>query len=364
MVRQIESPDGRLPQSQHWLESGRERLEFDRCWKIYQIMVRARVLEERLITLSKTGQAYFWIGGPGEEAFNACLGLLVKKGRGPACDYLHLHYRSSAMLIAMGMPLIDAVRQVALRVTDPFSMGRNFAGHYSVPQWNVVPVSSVVANQFAIAPGTAMVQRRHGGEGVTIVSGGDAGTAEGDFASCMIWSTRPDNQLPVLMVVTNNQWGISTSACTQHGERRISDRGKAFGIPGEVVDGNDPIASWHALGRALRHCRKRRHPFVLEATVSRLYGHSSASGARRVEGEADCLPVFEQKLLQSGVVARDELIRVRRSAEEEVETAVTQALQEPRPSAADIRTHTYDSSPVDAVYPEDYTGLPQTHDRA
>jgi len=74
----------------------------------------------------QVGQGYFWIGGPGEEAFNVCLGLQVKKGRGPAYDYLHLHYRNSATLVAMGMPLIDGVRQMAMTRTDPHSMGRNF----------------------------------------------------------------------------------------------------------------------------------------------------------------------------------------------------------------------------------------------
>ena len=62
--------------------------------QIFEVMVRARVLEERMIQMSKSGESYFWIGGPGEEAFNTCLGLQVKKGCGPAYDYLHLHYRN------------------------------------------------------------------------------------------------------------------------------------------------------------------------------------------------------------------------------------------------------------------------------
>src|SRR5262249_56604112 len=104
---------------------------------------------------------------------------------------------------------------------------------------------------------------------ITIVAGGDAGTAEGDFASCLVWSTRPGNELPVLMVITNNHWGISTTACSQHGEERIIDRGRPFGIPGAQVDGNDPIASWHALQKAMNYCRHERRPYLLEAMASR-----------------------------------------------------------------------------------------------
>src|SRR6476469_8842810 len=70
--------------------------------RVHDLMLRTRVLEERLITMYKQGDGYFWIGGPGEEAFNVPLGLLANKGEGLDHDYLHLHYRSSATLLAMG----------------------------------------------------------------------------------------------------------------------------------------------------------------------------------------------------------------------------------------------------------------------
>jgi 2-oxoisovalerate dehydrogenase E1 component alpha subunit len=340
------------------IHSGDESLPADRCRAIHRMMVRARALEERMIKMSKSGEGYFWIGGPGEEAFNACLGLQVKKGEGPDYDYLHLHYRNSATLVAMGMPLLDGIRQMAMRVTDPHSAGRNFSGHYSRKDWNVLPVSSVIEVQYAVAPGTAHVQKRHGGDGITIVTGGDAGTAEGDFASCLIWSTRPGNELPILIIVANNCWGISTPACTQHGEKQIIDRGKAFGIPGAVVDGNDPVASWHAIERAMEHCRTTRRPYLLEAMVSRLYGHSSSSGALRVKNEPDCIVLFEEKLVKAGFLDEAAIEQIHEEAQAEAEAALEQALREPKPTPADVERFTYAPSPVDAVYPGDYTGLP------
>jgi 2-oxoisovalerate dehydrogenase E1 component alpha subunit len=340
------------------VHSGNQGLPGEQCLDIHRLMVRARALEERMIKMCKAGEGYFWIGGPGEEAFNTCLGLQVKKGYGPQFDYLHLHYRSSAVMVALGMPLADGIRQMACTRTDPHSLGRNFVGHFAKREWNVVPVTSAVEVHFSMAAGTALVQKRHGGNGVTIVIGGDAGTAEGDFASCMIWSTRPGNELPVLIVVTNNRWGISTPASSQHGEEHIIDRGRPLGIPGEVVDGNDPIASWHAIERALDYCRTKRRPYMLEPLVSRLYGHSSASGAVRVEGEPDCIPIFEQKLLRAGLLDRDAIRHIHCEADAEAEAALEQTLREPYPAPADVLRHTYAPSRVDAVYPEDYTGLP------
>src|SRR5436190_484300 len=81
------------------LRRGAESLPPDLCHTVHRAMVRARVMEEQMIRMSKSGEGYFWIGGPGEEAFNACLGLHIKKGHGPAYDYLYLHYRNSATLV-------------------------------------------------------------------------------------------------------------------------------------------------------------------------------------------------------------------------------------------------------------------------
>jgi 2-oxoisovalerate dehydrogenase E1 component alpha subunit len=260
-------------------------------------------------------------------------------------------------MVAMGMELLDGVRQMAMRKTDSFSLGRNFPAHFSRKEWNVLPVSSVIEVQFAQAPGTALVQKRHGGDGVTIVVGGDAGTAEGDFATCLIWSTRPGNELPVFMIVMNNGWGISTAHCTQHCVQAITDRGKAFGIPGEVVDGNDPVASWFAIERAMRVGRVERRPYLLEAKVARLYGHSSSSGAPH-SNEPDCIVLFEERLLKAGLVDRETVEAIHADAKAEADAAVAQAMQEPQPEPADVEKFTYAPSPVDRAYPGDYTGLP------
>src|SRR6202165_4871312 len=104
--------------------------------RMHELMVESRVLEERLIQMYRQGHGFFWIGGPGEEAFNVPLGLLMKKGRGLDYDYLHAHYRQSATILALGEEPINALRQMKNTVTDPYSGGRNFSGHFSIPQWN------------------------------------------------------------------------------------------------------------------------------------------------------------------------------------------------------------------------------------
>ena len=310
------------------------RLPADLCRKIYDLMLRARVLEERLITMYKQGDGYFWIGGPGEEAFNVPLGLLADKGHGIDHDYLHLHYRSSGTLLAMGADPADSLRQMKNTITDPYSKGRNFAGHFSVRQWNVVPVTSPIEVQFSIAIGTARAQRH--AKGITIVQGGDAGTAEGDFATALVWSSRKGSELPMLMIVTNNQYGISTPYAGQHGYEHISDRGKAFGMPTAVIDGNDPEASYLALQKAMDYVRTERKPYLLEAMVSRLRGHSSASGANVVKDELDCLDVFEKRLEQREIMTRDQMAQLRETYTNELASASKRVRSEPQPEPRNV----------------------------
>ena len=317
------------------------RLEPEVLVKIHNYMVKARVLEERLIRMYKQSDGYFWIGGPGEEAFNVSLGLQVHKGQGLDYDFLHLHYRSAAILTAMGLQPVDAIRQMKNTVTDPFSGGRNFSNHYSVRAWNVVPVSSTIETQYATAIGTGIAQKSHGGKGITIVNGGDAGTAEGEFASCLVWSSRPNKELPILIVVTNNEWGISTSAATQHGEKKISDRAKAFGIKSATINGNDVEESWFMIQEAMDYIRTERKPFMLEARVSRLYGHSSATGCNFVTEEADSLALFESKLEAAGILSRKEMDQLREAYNAEMLELSQQVKQEPMPDPSTIYDHTY-----------------------
>ena len=265
--------------------------------QIYDLMVKARVTEERLIHIYKQGLGYFWIGGPGEEAFSVPLGLLMNKGKGKSHDWLYLHYRCLPILMAMGLTMKEAFRTMFNKATDTSSGGRNFANHYSLPQWNVAPVTSVIEVQYSMAIGTALTQKQDkNSKSLTVVTGGDAGTHEGDFSTSLIWSSRPERELPLLITVQNNQWGISTSYSSQHGENQISQRGKAYGIKSLTIDGNNPIESYNVLKKEIEFIRKHRKPVLIEAKVSRLYGHSSASGANPVKEEPCCIKNFESEL--------------------------------------------------------------------
>lgn len=316
-------------------------LSQDILLRMHDMMVKSRVLEERLIKIYKAGDAYFWIGGPGEEAWGVPLGLLVNKGQGPEHDYLHLHYRCTPTLIAMGLEMIDAIRLIMNRSTDSSTGGRNFSNHYCFPKWNVTPVSSPIEVQYVTALGTAHVQKRHQSKAISIITGGDAGTAEGDFASCLVWSSRKGQELPILITAQNNEWGISTSYEGQHGETHIADRAKAFNIRSRVINGNDPVESYLAVQEEMSYIRKTGKPSFIEAKVSRLFGHSSASGANMSQDEMDCVKTFEKQLIKEGILKEAAAKKIWEKYELEGFEAQQQVRGEPVPTPESIWDHVY-----------------------
>ncbi len=313
---------------------------------MHQHMVKTRVLEERLIKIYRAGESFFWIGGPGEEAWGVPVGMLVNKGHGPKFDYVHLHYRCSPTLVAMGVSMLDSIRLMMNRSTDPSTGGRNFSNHFSIPKWNVAPVTSPLEVQYPIACGTAHAQKRHHTKNfdknaITVVTGGDAGTAEGDFASALILASRRGQELPILLTVQNNKWGISTSYEGQHGENYIADRAKAFNIKSQVINGNDPIESYLCLQENMNYIRKTGKPAFIEAMVSRLYGHSSASGANPVPNELDPVKTFEQRLFKAGLITENESEKIWAQFEAEGVRATEIARAEPQPTADSVWNNTY-----------------------
>lgn len=329
--------------------SSASKLSKDQLLNAHNIMVKARCLEERLIKMSKSGDGFFWIGGPGEEAFNVALGMHVKKGKGLDYDFLHLHYRSSAILLAMGATVIDDIRQMRSVATDPYSKGRNFVNHPAIPEWNIVPVSPTIETQYSTVIGTGIAQARATTDAISIVNGGDGGTAEGDFHSCLVWANRPALPLPVLIVVVNNGYAISTAESTQHGERNIADWAKVFGMPSKTINGNDLFESWAALDEAFAYVREQRRPYILEAKCSRLYGHSSSSGANRIP-EPDCIGLLETDLEKRGILSKDAREKVWEANLAEVDKAHQQVKTEPFPDPESIWKDVF-SEPLPRSYP-------------
>ena len=262
-------------------------------------MVEARCLEERLIRMQRGGGGYFWIGGPGKRRSTPRSACSSTRARGLEHDYLHLHYRSSATLLAMGADPIDALRQMKSVATDPYSGGRNFVGHYAV---RVERRADHLADrvQYPIALGTAIAQR-HGGKGHHDRPGRRRRRRRRRLRErCLVWASRPAMELPMLIIVTNNGWASARRATAARRGGRLRSRQALR----HEDDDRRRQRRRSELPRARASDALRAHgrkPLVLEAYVSRLYGHSSSSGSNYVEAEVDCVTELEAKLVARGL---------------------------------------------------------------
>jgi 2-oxoisovalerate dehydrogenase E1 component alpha subunit len=210
-------------------------------------------------------------------------------------------------------------------------------------------MSPTIETQYATAIGTGIANARTPGDGITIVNGGDGGSAEGDFHSCLVWANRPVLKLPILMVVVNNGYAISVPESTQHGEKKISDWAKVFDMPAKTINGNDPVEAWFAVKEAMAYCREERKPYLLEAHCSRLYGHSSSSGANRI-AEPDCIALFEERIVAAKLATKDRLEKVWHDTLAEIDAAHQQVKAEPFPKPESIWEDVY-SDPLPPDYP-------------
>jgi 2-oxoisovalerate dehydrogenase E1 component alpha subunit len=172
------------------------------------------------------------------------------------------------------------------------------------------------------------------------VNGGDAGAAEGDFETCLIWSSRPGHELPVLILVGHNKFGISTPSSEEWPLQDLTQRAVPYGIRRAVVDGNDPEAAYLALEEAIAYIRETRRPFCLQGNVSRLNGHSSSTGGGRIN-ERDCIADYEQKLFKSGLLTADTAKQVWDKYRQEAREVLDQVRNEPYPEGSTIMLHTF-----------------------
>ena len=324
-------------------------LSKEKLLKIHSLMALSRRLDEKLISMYKKGQSYFWIGAPGEEAIGVSLGLLAQKGQGMPFDWLHLHYRCTGVAVALGVKTKDVFRMMMNKKTDPFSRGKNFVHHYCIPEWNIPPVTSIVETQHSWAIGTAYAQTQEPTKAISIVTGGDAGTALGDFASSLVWASRPTNSLPLLIIVMNNMWGISTPYSSQHGEKSIAARAQAFGFKTFSVDGHDAIKAYHTVREGIRYVREERRPALISARVSRLYGHSSADGANYKDKEECVLKNFEKYLIEKNLLSQNRMKEIYAQMDEKLNKEAKEVSLEEEPSSKDsIWSHIYaNSEPAD-----------------
>ena len=312
-------------------------------------MHTARRLDDREISLKRQNRIFFQISGAGHEAIQVAAGMSLRPGQ----DWLYLYYRDRALCLTLGVTPHEMLQQAVGAAADPASGGRQMPSHWGNRALNIVSASSPTGTQFVQAVGCAEASRYrdpHSTE-VTLVTGGEGSTSEGEFwealnAACL-------QGLPLVFLIEDNGYAISVPVECQTAGASISALTSGFpGLFRQEVDGADFLASCEAMRAAVAHCREGAGPALVHAHVIRPYSHSLSDderlyktpAERRAEAERDPVIRFPQFLIDEGVIDRHMLQSITHEIDQEVHHATQLALGDEPPSPQSALAHLYSAS--------------------
>jgi 2-oxoisovalerate dehydrogenase E1 component len=313
-------------------------------------MLLARRLDDQEIKLKKQNLIFFQISGAGHEAILTAAGMAMR----PGYDWFYPYYRDRALCLALGVTPTEMLYEAVGAADDPASGGRQMPSHWGHAAYNIVSQGSPTGTQYLQAVGCAEAgvyyadertitddQDRFENDEVVCVSSGDGATSEGEFWEAL--TTSCVNKLPVIFLIEDNGYAISVPVEVQTPGGSIYKVVKNFpGLKSWTVDGCDPIASFEVMQEAVAHCRARKGPALVHATVIRPYSHSMSDDERlyrppeerQEEEDRDPLDTYPDRLVREGVATEEEIERIREEVMRVVASASEEALAAAKPEPA------------------------------
>lgn len=277
--------------------------------QMYETMLTARRLDERMWLLNRAGKIPFVISCQGQEAAQVGAAFALDNTK----DYIAPYYRDMGVVLHFGMTPRELMLSAFAKAEDPNSGGRQMPGHFGQKKNRILSGSSPVATQVPHAVGVALAGKMKNKDYVSFVTLGEGSTNQGDFHEGANFAGV--HKLPVVIMVENNQYAISVPVERQLGCAKVSDRAIGYGMPGVTVDGKNPLEVYRVVKEAVDRARRGEGPSLIETVTYRLTAHSSDDDDRQyrtaediAEGKAnDPIKLFEKYLIDTGV-ASDEII--------------------------------------------------------
>jgi pyruvate dehydrogenase E1 component subunit alpha len=254
-------------------------LDPDLLRRMYREMLRARLVDERLVALHRQGRIGFYSASTGQEAAAVAAGLALKPK-----DWVFPALRESALMLVRGFPLTAYVAQVFGNSADVLK-GRQMPSHMSARSVNQVSWSTVVGSQLPHAVGAAWAAKLKGDDTVVLGFLGDGATSSPDFHAAM--NLAGVFSVPVVLVCQNNQLAVSVPVARQTASVTIAAKASAYGVRSARVDGNDPIAVYAVLSEAIAGARQGGGPSFVELFTYRIAPHSTSDDPTRYRSELE-----------------------------------------------------------------------------
>ena len=277
--------------------------------KMYETMLLARRLDERMWLLNRAWKIPFVISCQGQEAAQVGAAFALDHTK----DYIAPYYRDMGVVLHFGMTARDLMLSAFAKAEDPNSGGRQMPGHFGQRKNRILTGSSPVTTQVPHAVGVALAGKMQKEDFITFVTLGEGSSNQGDFHEGANFAGV--HKLPVIIMVENNQYAISVPVERQLGCAKVSDRAIGYGMPGVTVDGKNPLEVYKVVKEAADRARRGEGPSLIETVTYRLTAHSSDDDHRQYrtaedieEGRAkDPILLFENYLKETGTASEEDL---------------------------------------------------------
>lgn len=327
-------------------KSGRAQL----LRNLYRSLLTPRVIEEKMLLLLRQGKISKWFSGIGQEA--VAVGVTAALADD---EYILPLHRNLGVFTTRALPLAQLIAQWQGKLSG-FTKGRDRSFHFGTNEHHIVGMISHLGPQLTVADGIALAHRLRKERKVTAVFTGEGGTSQGDFHEALnvaaVWD------LPVLFIVENNGYALSTPTREQFRCEQLSDRAAGYGIEGIAIDGNDLMAVYETVRSYAKQLRVSPRPVLIECMTFRMRGHEEASGTKYVPPALlkewalrDPVLRFEKLLRREKALTPKEMNAVRAEILAEVESAIEVAFAEPEPVGDDELSDVYAPTTVVAEPP-------------
>ncbi len=266
-------PIALVNESGEWVGPFEIDLSEEQLRTLYRDMVAARLLDERLLLLQRSGKTSFAMEAAGHEGIQIAIAHTVRRG----FDWLFPYYRDHGMLLALGVPASEIFGENLATRADP-AKGRQMPNHPGSKKLNAFTVASPIASHIPPAAGAAISAKIRGTGQVVVTTFGDGATSEGDWHAGVNFASAQG--APAIFVVENNRYAISVDLQKQTGSENLAVKARAYGMPGYYLDGMDVLASYYVMQEVIERTRAGAGPALVEAVVYRYGPHSSADDDR------------------------------------------------------------------------------------
>ena len=285
--------------------------------ELYKSILKPRLIEEKMLILLRQGKISKWFSGIGQEAISVGITSALESD-----EYILPMHRNLGVFTSKNVSLSKLFSQFQGK-KNGFTKGRDRSFHFGSKKHNIVGMISHLGPQLAVADGIALANKLKKNNKVTAVFTGDGGTSEGDFHEALNVASVWD--LPVIFVIENNGYGLSTPSFEQFKCKNFSDKGIGYGMNSLTIDGNNILDVYRKTLEIKNNISKRSHPFLLECMTFRMRGHEEASGTKYVPKDLietwklkDPVVNFENFLLEEGIIKGNDVKDIRRNINEEI----------------------------------------------